>query len=243
MNGHIEIGKEKAKVSKEEVISKLKDDGDFDVLRLKIISKLKAKEELRQNILSIVRQSAALNQEGAEKMKPRQLSDAIFDEVGSDVMTQLSNGVWEIIRSRDGMKDEIAETVKSVYKMMVQPETKDEGKSFSLEHNHLQIEGDCDGALVSTANAVDNNLLDTEPKGPPGFSQRNSLQNNNREHKEELKSVLPSKGPMQELKGGLKTSDSEDVDFGLPPGFAVDFNHMKPCDGSDEDPDVPPGFG
>lgn len=39
-------------------------------------------EELRNEITSIVKQSAALNRAGAENMKPRQLSDAIYDEVG-----------------------------------------------------------------------------------------------------------------------------------------------------------------
>lgn len=39
-------------------------------------------EELRNNIISAVKQSAALNRAGAENMKPRQLSDAIYEEVG-----------------------------------------------------------------------------------------------------------------------------------------------------------------
>lgn len=39
-------------------------------------------EELRNGIISIVQQSAALNRAGAENMKPRQISDAIYDEVG-----------------------------------------------------------------------------------------------------------------------------------------------------------------
>lgn len=39
-------------------------------------------DELRENIITIVKQSAALNREGAENMKPRQLSDDIYQEVG-----------------------------------------------------------------------------------------------------------------------------------------------------------------
>ncbi|MBA0563848.1 hypothetical protein Golob_008810, partial [Gossypium lobatum] len=35
------MGEENKKIRKEEVIAKLKDDGDFDKLRLKIIRKLK----------------------------------------------------------------------------------------------------------------------------------------------------------------------------------------------------------
>ncbi|MBA0862767.1 hypothetical protein Goshw_012516, partial [Gossypium schwendimanii] len=75
------MGEENKKIRKEEVIAKLKDDGDFDKLRLKIIRKLKDNEELRNNIISAVTQSAALNRPGAENMKVRQLSDAIHDEV------------------------------------------------------------------------------------------------------------------------------------------------------------------
>lgn len=39
-------------------------------------------DELRENIITIVKQSAAINREGAENMKPRQLSDDIYQEVG-----------------------------------------------------------------------------------------------------------------------------------------------------------------
>lgn len=39
-------------------------------------------EELRKSIVSMVKQSVALNRPGAENMKPRQLSDTIHQEVG-----------------------------------------------------------------------------------------------------------------------------------------------------------------
>lgn len=39
-------------------------------------------EELRNGIISMVKQSAALNRPGAENLKPHQLSDAIHQEVG-----------------------------------------------------------------------------------------------------------------------------------------------------------------
>lgn len=38
-------------------------------------------EELRDKIVSIVKQSAALNRPGVENLKPRQLSDFIYDEI------------------------------------------------------------------------------------------------------------------------------------------------------------------
>ncbi|KAM1050479.1 hypothetical protein ACFX13_032940 [Malus domestica] len=61
---------------------RLKDVGDFDRLRRSIIQKLKNNEELREVITFIVKQSAALNLEGAENVKPRHLSEGIYLEVG-----------------------------------------------------------------------------------------------------------------------------------------------------------------
>ncbi|KAI3710928.1 hypothetical protein L2E82_40724 [Cichorium intybus] len=134
-------------ISCDDVISKLKDDGDFDRLRLKIIRKLKENEELRKNIVSIVKQSVALNRPGAENMKPRQLSDAIHQEVGGKVNEQISNGLWEIIRSPDGIKTEITETVKSIYIKLSTPKRVEnpgpsgcDPKRIRTENNH-QING------------------------------------------------------------------------------------------------------
>ncbi|KAG4141594.1 hypothetical protein ERO13_D06G083833v2 [Gossypium hirsutum] len=59
--------------------------------------------ELRNNIISAVKPSAALNRPGAENMKVRQLSDAIHDEVGNK----------EIIRSEGSMRAEITEAIVS----------------------------------------------------------------------------------------------------------------------------------
>ncbi|KAL1198175.1 hypothetical protein V5N11_035852 [Cardamine amara subsp. amara] len=109
------------KISKEEIVEKLKDDGDFDGLRLKIIRRLKDNEELRNNMISVVKESTALNRPGAQNMKTRQLSDAIFEEVGSKMLSQLSDGLWGIIRSEEGMKNEIRETVQSVYATLSNP--------------------------------------------------------------------------------------------------------------------------
>ncbi|KAK9277025.1 hypothetical protein L1049_006564 [Liquidambar formosana] len=174
--------------SKDEVIAKLKDDGDFDRLRLKIIRKLKDNEELRNNIISMVNQSAALNRAGAENLKPRQLSDAIHEEVGSKIMNQISDGVWEIIRSDDGMKSEITETVQCVYNKVVNPKGKEEGESSSLvDAIPVQKETDNNGSLTISASEIDGILSDNEPKEPPGFSLCDHNQNNcDEQQKEEL---------------------------------------------------------
>ncbi|KAF2620242.1 hypothetical protein F2Q68_00042462 [Brassica cretica] len=124
------------KISKEEVIEKLKDDGDFDSLRLKIIRRLKDNEELRNKMISVVKESTALNRPDAQTMKTRQLSDAIFQEVGSKMLSQLSDGLWGIIRSEDGMKKEIRDTVQSVYTSLSNPGGVQEGPSTrESEHN------------------------------------------------------------------------------------------------------------
>ncbi|KAI3858944.1 hypothetical protein MKW98_028677 [Papaver atlanticum] len=61
----------KRKIGAYEVISQLKDDGDFDKLRVSIIQRVKGNEEQR--------------------------SDAIFDEMGNTVMTQIFDALWETV--------------------------------------------------------------------------------------------------------------------------------------------------
>ncbi|KAI3985281.1 hypothetical protein MKX01_033595 [Papaver californicum] len=155
----------KRKIGEEEVISQLKDEGDFDKIRVKIIRRVKENEELRNNIISAVKQAAALNRPGAKKLKPRQLSDAIYDEIGNTVMTQISDALWGVIRSRDGLEDEIRESVKSVYNRLLNPKGKEVDESSSLT-----------GPRRRDNEAVNNNsvtLSEIEPEGPPGFNMCN----------------------------------------------------------------------
>jgi hypothetical protein len=56
--------------------------------------------------------------------------------------SQISDGVWEVIRSADGMKNEITETVQSVYNKLVNPERKDDGESSThgaMVHSQLPL--------------------------------------------------------------------------------------------------------
>ncbi|KAJ9703135.1 hypothetical protein PVL29_004772 [Vitis rotundifolia] len=62
-------------VRKEDVVQKLKDDGDFDRLRLMIIRKLKDKE---------------------------QFCDAIYKEIQTEAMNHISDSLWEIISNSHG---------------------------------------------------------------------------------------------------------------------------------------------
>ncbi|WCJ26114.1 hypothetical protein M5689_007956 [Euphorbia peplus] len=220
MESRIEKDEKKRRVSKEEVIGKLKDDGDFDNLRLNIIRKLKDNEDLRNKIVSIVRQSAALNRPGAENMKPRQLSDAIYDEVGNELKTKLSDGVWGIIRSDDGMKNEITETVQSVYYKLAEPDKKEVGGPVFVQDHHKA--GTTDGVMAPDV-LVDGNLSNAEPEEPPGFASSANHQN-----------------PQEPVKDAM---ESDNVDSGAPLGFSAETEQEQPGDGSDEDPEVPPGFG
>ncbi|KAJ0105194.1 hypothetical protein Patl1_19461 [Pistacia atlantica] len=127
------------KFSKDEVIAKLKDDGHFDRLRLKIIRKLKDNEELCNNIISVVKQSAALNSAGAANLKPRQLSDSIHEEVGSKVMSQISD---------------------------VNPGGLRVGESSSHD---MPVQKEPDNNCPVKASACDETLPDYEPKASPGF--------------------------------------------------------------------------
>lgn len=231
-------------VGKEEVIAKLKDDGDFDRLRLKIVRKLKDNEDLRQHIASIVKQSVALNRAGAENMKPRQLSDAIYEEVGDKVMGQISDSLWQIIRSGDdGMKSEIMETVQSVYDKLANPKGKDEVMLSTSDVMPIQRQGE-----TASATEMDDKLHENEPDEPPGFTLlHNHPNNNNHEDQDKGKVQVQTQGLTADCKEDSHPSPltvGEDNDNGnAPPGFSMDVEQKPPSDCSDEDPEVPPGFG
>ncbi|KAI3727556.1 hypothetical protein L6452_16172 [Arctium lappa] len=232
------VGGVNRKISCDDVISKLKDDGDFDRLRLKIIRKLKENEELRNSIVSIVKQSVALNRPGAENMKPRQLSDAIHQEVGGKVNEQISDGLWEIIRSPDGMKSEITETVKSVYDKLSRPKQDENGESSGHVPKRIRKEHDGHRSNLGSTDEADG-LSDNEPKEPPGFSQTvtHQIDIGLQQTKPEGNILL-----VMEEEGKEKPEKPLENDGSSPPGF----NQQKEegdDDGSDEDLDAPPGFG
>ncbi|GAB2300927.1 hypothetical protein Dimus_034962 [Dionaea muscipula] len=232
------------KITAEDVISKIKDDGDFDKLRIKIIRKLKENEDLRSNIISVVKESTALNQVGAENMKPGQLFDAIHEEIRDKVMNQISDGLWEIIRSTDGMKTEITETVHSVYDKLINPQRKEEEveSASSLGTVPKKRASPHDG-LAKGSSEIDGMITDGDLKEPPGFPVNNHTTAEN--HGTEMQHRSPSEQRVLEEKEEppppqSEPFETEDGDPSVPPGFSG--NH-KLSDGSDEDPDVPPGFG
>ncbi|WOL09058.1 hypothetical protein Cni_G17811 [Canna indica] len=216
----------------DEVIGRLKDDGDFDSLRLKIIRKVKENEELRSSIVSEVKQSVVLNEDGSEKMKLRQLSDAIYQELGSKIMGQISDEVWKVIRSYE---NDIRGTVESVYDRIVKPEAnKIDGSSPSKEPPTDGKEDRVSSATPSTGEkkASDGN---TQTEAAPGF-----IATDQQSSKVEATTMLHDEQP-QSSNGGHNNQEQVDV---VPPGFGPLANSAASRGGvSDEDPDVPPGFG
>lgn len=157
------------------------------------------------------------------------------------VMSQVSDGLWGIIRSSDGMKGEITETVQSVYNRLLNPKGKAKGESSTPHMMDFENGAGNSGSNLGSATEVDDELSDSEPKEPPGFSfSHNHLKKKNSEglqlplHKE--------KGPTEEQQEGQhKLPDKlESQDVGH---SDEDMGCKQPCDVSDEDPDVPPGFG
>ncbi|CAK9321678.1 unnamed protein product [Citrullus colocynthis] len=235
------------KISGEDVIEKLKDDGDFDKLRLKIIRKLKDNEELRNNIVAIVKQSASLNRVGTENVKPRQLSDAIYDEVGEEIMNKVSDNLWEIIRSADGMKNEITETVQSVYNKLANPKAEENAKASTQQAIPFWKEADNNGSMKASTSKFEHS--ETDPLEPPGFSFAGNHTNNEKQHVEELEFPNRHEGrhdnDRRNVEGHHPNNVSDADNVQLPPGFVSNRKHNQMCKdaGSDEDPDIPPGFG
>lgn len=238
----------KRKIGADEVISQLKDDGDFDKIRVKIIRTVKENEELRNNIISAVKQSATLNRPGAEKFKPRQLSDAVFDEIGSTVMTQISDALWGVIRSRGGLEDEIRETVKSVYSRLMNPKGKEVDESSSpVGPRSRGNEVVKQNSLPISASERENILSEIEPEGPPGFNMCNPQSNNGEAENKEAQPVVS-----QLAVDGVKVkeepnheNDASQFNNGpsVPPGFGSSVDSKEPSYISDDDPEFPPGFG
>ncbi|CAN6878458.1 unnamed protein product [Brassica oleracea] len=199
------------KISKEEVVQKLKDDGDFDSLRVNIIRRLKDNEELRNNMISLVKESAALNRPGVQNMKTRQLSDAIFQEVVSKMLSQLSDGLWGIIRSEDGMKSEIKETVQSVYAILSNPGGLQEGPSTREAGRNIPAP-----VSIGEASSSYPHLEKELPRFGPAGKQKQELIRGavEEESKGEAACSYSSTNRVNHID-----NNSDDEDPELPPGF------------------------
>ncbi|XP_019172724.1 PREDICTED: uncharacterized protein LOC109168135 [Ipomoea nil] len=242
-------GLNRGKITVEDMISKLKDDGDYDRLRLKIVRKVRDDEDLRNSIMSTLRQSEALNCPSAKRMKPRQLSDAVYQEVGTKVMSEISDGIWKVIRSGEGMKNEITETVQSVYNKLVNPNVNEEGQtSYGPNLQSAEMGVESNGHATSSACETNGTLSNSAPNETPGFARSDLGQNSKNNHGEPGMPV-PNDSKAREVykletQGSTHCSDPNDEDTNAPPpGFSNVMEHKQSSDVNDEDPDVPPGFG
>jgi hypothetical protein len=148
------------------------------------------------------------------------------------------------------MKDEIIETVQSVYDKLVNPKVKEEGESSTNGMMLIRKEAENNGSIIASAGEMDSMFSDSEPKEPPGFSLFNGHQNNTHEeqHKQELQPPMShERGPIEEQKDNTHCSqdvlEPEETDLRVLPGFSADKELKQPFDDTDEDPDLPPGFG
>uniref|UniRef100_A0A5B6YSD8 Uncharacterized protein n=1 Tax=Davidia involucrata TaxID=16924 RepID=A0A5B6YSD8_DAVIN len=102
-------------ITPEHVLESLMNDGTIDAIRLKIITQLKANEELKNTTIKMVEQSKVLNTPGAEKQTKRELFDALRQELETSVLEKASKSVWELILDNNGLGKEISETVERVF--------------------------------------------------------------------------------------------------------------------------------
>ncbi|RZC89037.1 hypothetical protein C5167_030730 [Papaver somniferum] len=106
---------ESSVISPEDVTESLMNDGTIDAMRMKIITRLKANEELKNNTLEMVGKSEVPNTPGAEKKTKRELFDALRQELEAPVLEEASKSVWELIMDDNGLGKEITETVQKVF--------------------------------------------------------------------------------------------------------------------------------
>ncbi|KAJ1686353.1 hypothetical protein LUZ63_017743 [Rhynchospora breviuscula] len=180
----------------QEVIDRLRDDGDFDSLRLSLIRKLKNNEELRKSIIEEVESSLVLNEDGADKLKIRDLSDAIFQEVGSIIMGKISDEVWNTINSSE---QEIEEVIDSVYNRILHPKSKKKNASTSAHGKSLHCE-------------------ESEPLEPPGFVLPTKTANTMDHAKLESENDVTAPGFGSD--GDVDVVDEPAEDDLAPPGFS-----------------------
>lgn len=153
-------------------------------------------------------------------------------------MGQISESLWEIIRSADGMKSEIEDTVQSMCSKLLNPSGKD------MQTPMQRMDYSRSYAVPSSeTNAVFNN----ERKEPLGFCPSNN-QNDGKQHNERVQvPVSHEKGVSEGLGNEQNPShvvlSPDDVDVGMPPGFPANLKNRKLSNDTEDDPELPPGFG
>ncbi|PAN50748.1 hypothetical protein PAHAL_9G543100 [Panicum hallii] len=215
-----------------EVVGRLKDDGDFDALRRVIVRKVKDNEVLRNKIISEVKQSVILQEDGSEKLKLKDLSDAIYKDIGSKIMGQISDEVWNVIQSNE---TDIRGTVEAVYNRILNPEKAPEPSSKKLKRKGKEQQ--VLPAKTQTTVAVE--AEDDDPLEPPGFGRNN--QHNNIAAAAAAAAPAPAPAAAaaeqkQQPKPNLENHNQAKLNGGETAAAS------GPA-GDDDDPMVPPGFG
>lgn len=164
-------------------------------------------------------------------------------------MSQVSDSVWDIIRSADGMQSEIRETVRSVYDKSCYPNKKGNGESSSAINSH-PIPYEFDNGHAPGAGESNGTQLDGERNERSGFVMPNppKRRKNNRMEKPKMNAETSNNGKAIQVRkeGNLQTRDihePESLDSDAPPGFSHVITHKGLGNIGDEDPEVPPGFG
>ncbi|KAL0923665.1 hypothetical protein M5K25_007731 [Dendrobium thyrsiflorum] len=222
----------------EDVVKKIKDDGDFDALRLKIIRAVKENEDLRKNIVDQVKQSDVLNDEGSEDLKPRQLSDAIYQELGRKIMGQISDEIWKAIQLNDSIKEDIRSTVEHVFNKMVSTEALNPKVSNNSSFSHeIQIAGrEANGIIktsITTPTREANILNSNEANEPLAFAS--SVDKIDESKNSDLLENEQSPGLIQNTKELFKQGKDQ------PPGLGSSRGGGGGGE-ADDDSDLPPGF-
>ncbi|XP_040378176.1 uncharacterized protein LOC102710957 isoform X2 [Oryza brachyantha] len=173
-------------------------------------------EVLRRNIIAEVKQSVVINEDGSEKLKLKDLSDAIYQDIGSKIMGQISDEIWAVIQSNE---TDIRGTVEAVYNRMMNPEQQ-QGSPKKPKRNPKEEQ--VSPAKASTSVAV--HLEDDDPEEPPGFGFSDHQRSNI------MATQQQQQPPNMENHNQVKPNEGEP--------------NAVSCPGDDEeDPDVPPGFG
>ncbi|GAA0173084.1 hypothetical protein LIER_26774 [Lithospermum erythrorhizon] len=102
-------------ITPEDVLETLMNDGTIDAVRMKIISQLKANDDLKTTTIKMVEQSKVLNTPGADKQTKRDLFNALRQELEPSALEKASKMVWDLILDNNGFGKEISETVEKVF--------------------------------------------------------------------------------------------------------------------------------
>ncbi|KAF8673593.1 hypothetical protein HU200_048603 [Digitaria exilis] len=189
-----------------EVVGRLKDDGDFDALRRAIVRKVKDNEALRNKIISEVKQSVVLQEEGSEKLKLKELSNAIYQDIGSKIMGQISDEVWSIIQSTE---TDIRGTVEAVYNRILNPEKAPEPSSKKLKRNGKEQQASPAKTQMTVAVEVEeNNQCNNITAAAQEQQPKPNLENHNQ--------AKPNGGEPAAARG---PAADDDDDTEVPPGF------------------------